>query len=79
MSSRNFKRKFRIATGDTPLTYLHKLRIDAAMRKLEVSQSNIQLIGQEVGYANTQFFRKIFKRYIGMTPTEFRDSLAPIT
>jgi len=72
MSSRNFLRRFKQATNDSPLTYLHKLRIRHAKRLLETDFKSIQEICFEVGYEDVPFFRRIFKRYTELSPREYR-------
>ncbi|MBI9092402.1 MAG: helix-turn-helix domain-containing protein [Desulfobacterium sp.] len=50
MSIRNFKRRFKKATGDSPLVYLQRLRIDAAKDILEKKNTSIEEIANQVGY-----------------------------
>jgi len=73
MSPRHFARRFRAATGEAPLSYLHRLRIDDARRKLENSHRSVQEIGRAVGYEDVTFFRSLFRRYTGTTPKGYRD------
>ncbi len=72
MSSRNFARRFKQATGETPLTYLHKLRIAESKRLLEQDYKTIQEIASNVGYDDLIFFRNLFKRYAGVSPQAYR-------
>ena len=72
MSTRNFTRRFRQATGERPLTYLHKLRINCAKQLLETDFKSVQEVCYEVGYEDVPFFRNIFKRYTGFAPKEYR-------
>jgi transcriptional regulator GlxA family with amidase domain len=72
MSIRNFSRRFRQATGDPPVTYLHKLRINCAKQLLETDFKSVQEVCYEVGYEDIPYFRKIFKRYTGLAPKEYR-------
>jgi transcriptional regulator GlxA family with amidase domain len=76
MSSRNFTRRFRQATGEPPLTYLHKMRINCARHLLETDFKPVQQVCYEVGYEDIPFFRKIFKRYTGLAPKEYRQRFA---
>ena len=62
MSVRNFVRRFKQATGDSPLTYLQKLRIAAAKRMLESNHRSMQEISDAVGYQDVAFFRSLFQR-----------------
>ena len=72
MSTRNFTRRFRQATGEPPIAYLHKLRINCARQLLETDFKSVQQICYEVGYEDVPFFRKIFKRYTGLAPKEYK-------
>jgi transcriptional regulator GlxA family with amidase domain len=72
MSLRNFVRRFKQATGDSPLMYLQKLRIAAAKRLLESHHRNVQEISAVVGYQDVAFFRNLFQRHTGVSPSEYR-------
>src|SRR5215467_3439482 len=56
MSVRNFVRRFKQATGDSPLVYLQKLRVAAAKRMLENNHRSMQEISDAVGYQDSAFF-----------------------
>ncbi|OUR99103.1 hypothetical protein A9Q81_11000 [Gammaproteobacteria bacterium 42_54_T18] len=73
MSPRNFKRRFKIASGATPLAYLQKLRIEVAKKLLENSDVQINNIAEAVGYLDDNHFRKIFKRHTALTPRDYRN------
>jgi transcriptional regulator GlxA family with amidase domain len=72
MSLRNFVRRFKQATGDSPLIYLQKLRIAAAKRLLESDHRTMQEIGDAVGYQDVAFFRQLFERHTGVSPSAYR-------
>src|SRR5262249_36853364 len=72
MSVRNFVRRFKQATGDSPLIYLQKLRIAAAKRLLEGDHPTMQDIGDAVGYHDPAFFRQLFARHTGVSPSAYR-------
>lgn len=72
MSLRNFKRRFKNATGDSPLVYIQKLRIEAAKKILENKSAGIEEIACEVGYEDVGFFRKLFARHVGVSPSLYR-------
>ena len=72
MSLRNFVRRFKQATGDSPLIYLQKLRVAAAKRLLESDHRTMQEISDAVGYQDVAFFRKIFERHTGVSPSAYR-------
>jgi transcriptional regulator GlxA family with amidase domain len=73
MSLRNFVRRFKQATGDSPLIYLQKLRIAAAKRLLESGHRTMQEISDAVGYQDVAFFRQLFQRHTGVTPSAYRE------
>jgi transcriptional regulator GlxA family with amidase domain len=72
MSARTFARRFKAATGDTPLGYLQKLRIALARRLLEHDYRTVQEISRAVGYDDTTFFRHVFRRHTGVSPQAYR-------
>ena len=72
MSSRNFIRRFKAATGRLPRDYIQILRISEARNLLEQRVASIQTVCARVGYDDIAFFRNIFKRHTAMTPTEYR-------
>jgi transcriptional regulator GlxA family with amidase domain len=72
MSVRNFVRRFKQATGDSPLNYLQKLRIAAAKRLLEGDHRTMQEISDAVGYRDAAFFRMLFQRHTGVSPSSYR-------
>jgi len=72
MSVRNFVRRFKQATGDSPLIYLQKLRVAAAKRMLESNHLSMQEISFAVGYQDVAFFRSLFQRHTGTSPSEYR-------
>jgi len=73
MSMRNFVRRFKQATGDSPLHYLQKLRIAAAKRMLESNHRSMQEISDAVGYQDVAFFRSLFQRHTGVAPSAYRE------
>jgi len=77
MSLRNFKRRFRSATGDSPLTYVQRFRVEAAKRLFENTHKSISEVCYQIGYEDIGFFRRIFKRYVGIAPHEYRKRLQP--
>lgn len=81
MTERSFKRRFKTATGHTAIDYVQHLRIEHAKQQLENSARPVDEIAAQVGYEEPAFFRKLFKRITGMTPSayrmKFRTSSAP--
>lgn len=69
---RSFKRRFSNATGYSPLTYVQRVRVEIARRKLECTDLSIDEISWSVGYDDPAFFRRLFKRATTMTPGAYR-------
>ena len=74
MSWRTFYRRFQQSFGETPKVYLQKLRVNAARRLLESDADTIEQIAFRVGYSDITFFRRIFSRYVGMSPSVYRET-----
>lgn len=72
LSERSFSRRFRSATGYTPIAYVQALRIEEAKQSLERSDAPIEEIGRAVGYEDPASFRRLFKRLSGITPASHR-------
>jgi transcriptional regulator GlxA family with amidase domain len=72
ISNRNFLRRFKKATSNTPLEYIQRVKIEAAKKRLESSVLNIQEIMYGVGYHDEKAFRNTFKKYTGLSPLEYR-------
>ncbi len=75
---RTLKRRFKAATGNTLITYLQNLRVEEAKRLLEAGQMPVDEISEEAGYSDTSFFRRVFKRLTGLTPSHYRRLFQPI-
>jgi len=72
ISPRHFKRRFKRATGDSPLGYLQRLRVEAAKHLLETTEETVNEITWRVGYEDINSFRRLFKRLTGLCPKEYR-------
>ena len=68
ISERSFKRRFTRATGYTPIQYVQALRLNEAKQLLERTHQPIDEIAWTVGYEDPAFFRRLFKRQVGITP-----------
>ena len=68
-----FSKVFKQLFDDNFINYLTKIRIDRAKVLLKDVSFNIKEIGKSVGYADSNYFTKVFKRSIGMSPSEYRN------
>ncbi|HUB61955.1 MAG TPA: helix-turn-helix domain-containing protein [Puia sp.] len=73
MSVRNFIRRFEQATTNTPFEYLQRVRIEAAKKILETRKDGVEQVATRCGYEDVDYFRKIFKRYVAMTPKAYQE------
>jgi transcriptional regulator GlxA family with amidase domain len=69
---RTLKRRFKAATGVPLIEYLQNLRIEYGKELLETSELAVEEISEQVGYADASFFRRLFKRLVGLTPVAYR-------
>ena len=72
MSVNWFIHSFKGVMKMSPMQYIISLRISMAKGYLENSSKNISEISNEVGYDNALYFSRLFRKYTGMTPTEYR-------
>jgi transcriptional regulator GlxA family with amidase domain len=72
LPERTLKRRFRKATGYSPIAYVQQLRIEEAKRRLERTGNPIDEISWAVGYEDPAFFRRLFKRVTRLSPGEYR-------
>jgi transcriptional regulator GlxA family with amidase domain len=79
MSPRNFNRRFKNATGDTPNNYLQRVRVESAKRMLETTRKTIDEISYQVGYEDSNSFRKIFRKYTQLSPNLYRGKFSRMT
>lgn len=72
-SRRNVVRRFKQATGVTPIEYLQKTRIEAAKMLLEQTNQSILEVMLNSGYNDMKAFRQVFKKSAGVSPKVYRD------
>jgi transcriptional regulator GlxA family with amidase domain len=76
MEERTFQRRFKAATGMTPVEYVQHLRVGKARELLEFTRRTVDQIAWAVGYEDAAAFRKLFQRIIGLSPHEYRQRFA---
>ncbi|HEV2479892.1 MAG TPA: helix-turn-helix domain-containing protein [Puia sp.] len=69
---RNFIRRFKAATHNTPIEYLQRVRVEAAKKALENESWSLDEVMDRTGYEDIKTFRMIFKRFTGLTPRDYR-------
>ncbi|RYU90536.1 helix-turn-helix domain-containing protein [Mucilaginibacter terrigena] len=69
---RNFDRRFIKATGNTPVEYTQRVKIESAKKALETTRKTINEVMYEVGYSDVKAFREVFKKITGISPLEYK-------
>jgi transcriptional regulator GlxA family with amidase domain len=70
---RNFDRRFIKATGNTPVEYLQRVKVEAAKKAFESSRKTVNEVMYDVGYSDAKAFREVFRRVTGLSPLEYRN------
>ena len=76
LSAKTLARRFRAATGYTPLDYVQTLRIEEAKQLLETTDTAVEAVAEAVGYQDASSFVRLFKRRVGDTPAAYRRRVA---
>jgi transcriptional regulator GlxA family with amidase domain len=76
LGTKTLMRRFKKVTGETPMMYLQKLRIENAKRLLESKRVSFNEITWKVGYNDVSSFHKVFKLETGLTPIEYRSKFS---
>ena len=72
MSPFYFSRQVKAATGQTFLELFTGYRIEKAKQRLLDTEMSVSEVGRSVGYPDSNYFTKVFKRAVGCTPTIYR-------
>ena len=72
LTERTFSRRFKQATGMSPIEYVHTLRLEEAKQLLESGDASLEAIAEQVGYEDAAFFGRLFRRKVGVTPIQYR-------
>lgn len=70
---RNFDRRFIKATGNTPVEYAQRVKIEAAKKAFETTRKTINQVMYDVGYSDVKAFREVFRKITGLSPLEYRN------
>lgn len=71
-SRRNFDRRFIKATGNTPVEYLQRVKVEVAKSTLEEGRKSIFEVMMDVGYSDDKAFREVFKKITGLSPLDYK-------
>jgi transcriptional regulator GlxA family with amidase domain len=73
---RTFERRFKKSTGNSVSEYIQRVKVETVKKQLETGRKTINEIVYEVGYNDLNAFRGVFKKYVGMSPVEYRKKYA---
>jgi transcriptional regulator GlxA family with amidase domain len=72
LSERTFLRRFRRATGQSPVEYIQTVRMEEAKQMLEATCQPIDEIAAEIGYSEPSSFRSAFRKRVGLSASAYR-------
>jgi AraC-like DNA-binding protein len=72
LSQAHFCRLFRTAYGESPMHYVIRLRMGRACHFLRETNSKVADIARAVGYADPYYFSRLFAKFVGVSPRQFR-------
>lgn len=72
LSFAHFSRSFKERMGAAPITYLTRIRLQGAMNDLLNTEEGLQAIAEKNGFSGRNYFCKVFRKVVGVTPTEYR-------
>jgi transcriptional regulator GlxA family with amidase domain len=72
VSRRNFDRRFVKATGNSPVEYLQRVKVEVAKSILEKGRKTVFEAMSEVGYSDDKAFREVFKKITGLAPLDYK-------
>lgn len=74
MSITHFSRVFKGVTGEPPLKYITRIKIEKAKEMLIFTDESISNIAAAIGYPEQNYFTRLFKKNTGLTPGKFRNN-----
>jgi transcriptional regulator GlxA family with amidase domain len=77
LSPRSFARRFRAATGTTPMQWLLRQRVLHAQRLLETTDLAVDRVAERCGFGTATALRVHFRRVVGTTPMAYRRTFGP--
>ena len=73
VSSSELRKDFEKLTGESIIKYRHQKQLEYAARLLEQEDSTITAVAQALNFSSHAYFSACFKKYFGMTPTQYRE------
>lgn len=76
LGRRNFERRFKLATSNSVLEYIQRVKVEAAKKQLEDGRKTVNEVTYDIGYADLKAFRDVFKKIVGMSPADYKNKYA---
>ena len=73
LSKYHFSNKYKALTGHSPIQYFLHLKMERACYLLDVSGKSIKDVSRTLGYEDSYYFSRLFKKIIGVAPTQYRN------
>lgn len=67
--------QFKQSVGVNFVDYIHQCRIDCAKQMLSTMDLSVSAVSEYVGYVSPKYFAQVFKKFVGITPAQFRDEV----
>ena len=74
LSKFHFAKKFKELTDTSPIQHFINMKIQHACNRLDNSTDTIRVIAEELGYSDPYYFSRLFKKTVGMSPKQYRDT-----
>lgn len=78
VSTSHLSRLFKEHTGINFLRYLQAYRVNRSIELLQDYRMNVSMICSQCGFPSPGYFTKVFRKFMGTTPTQFRDTFLPL-
>ncbi len=72
LSKYHFSKKYKELTGNSPIQHFIHLKMEEACYLMDISEKNMTEISDALGYEDTHYFSRLFKKVIGLSPRDYR-------
>lgn len=72
LSKFHFSKKYKALTGYSPIQHFIHMKMERACYLLDISEQSVSAISDELGYEDAQYFSRLFKKVVGISPRDYR-------
>ena len=72
LSKFHFSKKYKALTGYSPIQHFIHMKMERACYLLDISDQSVSAISDELGYEDAQYFSRLFKKVVGISPRDYR-------